>query len=419
MMPYMYLSGSKWSMTRRKKPGNPLRLLALVLLVAGAVYINQVVVPVTPPLFIPTPTPTRSPDSYLVEATEFVKQGKYDQAVAAYQEAIKSSPENVNLHLDLARLEILYGDYAKAMENVQNALLLNANNSLANAVKGWCLGRQGDYQAASASLTTAIEIDPGNALAYAYQAEIYALQIYEGKGDINTQEKAIAASRRALELGSGQLEVHRARGLVLEVTGNYKDAIAEFKKALAINDKIADLHVALGRNYKADEQVNLAFEEFNRAIALNPTNPQPYIEVALIYLSQGEYAKAAQNAEAAIQQKPNDALLYGYLGTILYRSQNYSAAVQPLRLATRGGSVDAGDAGLIQVDGLPLTGDTMAMYARYGLSLARTGECGEALQISQTLQQAFPTDETNLYNANEMVNICGNIPQTPTPESTP
>jgi tetratricopeptide (TPR) repeat protein len=415
----MYLSGSKWSMTRRKKPGNPLRLLALVLLVAGAVYVNQVVVPVTPPLFIPTSTPTRSPDSYLVEAIEFVKQGKYNQAVGAYQEAIKSSPQNVNIHLDLARLEILYGDYAKAMENVQNALLLNANNSLANAVKGWAMGRQGDYQAASAALTTAVEIDPGNALAYAYQAEIYALQIIDGKGDLNTQDRAIAASRRALELGSGQLEVHRARGLVLEVTGNYKDAIDEFKKALAINDKIADLHVALGRNYKADEQVNLAFEEFNRAIALNPTDPQPYIEVALIYLSQGEYAKAAQNAEAAIQQKPNDALLYGYLGTILYRSQNYSAAVQPLRLATRGGSIDGGDAGMVQVDGLPLDGDTMAMYARYGLSLARTGECGEALQISQTLQQAFPTDETNLFNAGEMVTICSGVSETPTPESTP
>jgi tetratricopeptide (TPR) repeat protein len=415
----MYLSGSKWSMTRRKKRGNPFRIIVLVALIAGAIYVNQFIVPVTPPLFVPTPTPTRSPDSFVLEAQDFVNQGKYDQAVASYEQAIKSAPQNVNLYLDLARLEILYGDYEPAMENIQNALLLNANNSLANAVKGWALGRMGDFPASAAALSTALEIDPGNALAYAYQAEILAQQIIAGKGDLNSQDKAIAASRRALELGTGQLEVHRARGLVLEVTGNYKDAIDEFKKALTINDKLSDLHVALGRNYKADQQIDSAFEEFNRAIALNPTDPQPYIEVALIYLNQGDYAKAAQNAEAAIQQKSDDPLLYGYLGTILYRSQNYTAAVQPLRLATRGGSVDNGAGQLVQVQGLALDGDTLAMYARYGLSLARTGNCGEALQISQTLMQAFPDDETNLFNAGEMVNICSGISPTPTPASTP
>jgi Flp pilus assembly protein TadD len=415
----MYLSGSKWSMSRRKKRGNPLRILALVVLVAGAIYVNQFIVPVTPPFFIPTPTPTRSPDSYLVEAVDYVKQGKYQQAVTAYEQAVNSAPENVNIYLDLARLEVLYGDYDKAYENTQNALLLNSNHSLANAVKGWILGLKGDYPAAIAALGTAIEIDPGNALAYAYQAEILAQQLTEGKGDLTTQDKAIEASRKAMELGSGLLEVHRARGLVLEVTGNYKDAIAEFEKALTLNDKLADLHQALGRNYKADEQIPKAFEEFNRAIALNPTDPQPYIETALIYLSSGEYAKAAQMAESAIQQNPSDPLLHGYLGTILFRTQNYSAAVQPLRLATRGGATEAGDGTAVQVEGMPLDGDTMSLFARYGLSLAHTDQCGEALEISQTLFKTFPNDETNIYNASEIVNICSGITETATPEATP
>ena len=45
--------------------------------------------------------------------------------------------------------------------------------------------------------------------------------------------------------------MHRARGLVLEVTGNYEEAIAEFEAAVAMNENLADLHMALGRNYKA------------------------------------------------------------------------------------------------------------------------------------------------------------------------
>jgi tetratricopeptide (TPR) repeat protein len=413
----MYLSGSKWSMTRRKKPGSPLRIAVLVILVAGAIYVNQFVVPVTPPLFIPTPTPTRSPDSFVKEATDFINQGKYQQAVASYEEAIKADPTNVNLNLDLARLEILYGDYDKALEKVDNALLLNSNNSLANAVKGWALGRKGDYVGASSALQTAIEIDPGNALAYAYQAEILAQQMSEGKGDLTTQDKAIEASRKAVDLGGNMMEVHRARGLVLEVTGNYKEAINEFQAALQVNDRIADLHMALGRNYKADGQISKAFEEFSKAISLKPTDPQPYVETALIYLMNGDFSKAAQYANQAIQQDPSNPLLYGYLGTILYRSQDYENSVQPLRLATRGGAAENGSQ-LVQVQGLPLDADTAAMYARYGLALAHTGNCGEALQISQTILQAFPNDETNTYNANEMVNICEGVSGTATPAVT-
>jgi hypothetical protein len=67
----------------------------------------------------------------------------------------------------------------------------------------------------------------------------------------------------------------------------------------------------------------------------------------------------------------------------------------------------------------------MYMYARYGIALAHIAQCGEALQISQTLLQAFPEDENNLINAQEMINVCeeaANGPAatpTPNPEDTP
>ena len=48
-------------MNRRRKPFNPWRILLLLILIGAALYVNQVVVPATPPLFIPTPTPTLPP----------------------------------------------------------------------------------------------------------------------------------------------------------------------------------------------------------------------------------------------------------------------------------------------------------------------------------------------------------------------
>ena len=68
----MYLRGSKLSMTRRRRRFNVLRILMWVLLIGAMVYVNQVIVPTTGPLFIPTPTPTRSPESYVADAQGLV-----------------------------------------------------------------------------------------------------------------------------------------------------------------------------------------------------------------------------------------------------------------------------------------------------------------------------------------------------------
>jgi hypothetical protein len=53
---------------KRRRPSSPWRILLLVILIGTGMYVNQVVVPATPPLFIPTATPTRSPESFINEA---------------------------------------------------------------------------------------------------------------------------------------------------------------------------------------------------------------------------------------------------------------------------------------------------------------------------------------------------------------
>ena len=73
----MYLRGSKWNMTRkRRKRSNPLRVFILVVLIAAMIYVNRVVIPNTPPLFVPTPTPTRSPESFVNQAESLYRHIK-------------------------------------------------------------------------------------------------------------------------------------------------------------------------------------------------------------------------------------------------------------------------------------------------------------------------------------------------------
>jgi tetratricopeptide (TPR) repeat protein len=413
----MYLKGSRMSMSRRRKRSSPLRVLVLLVLVGGALYINQVVVPATPPLFIPTATPTRSPDFYIQDAEKLIQDGKITQAIEAYKEAVKANPNNPNIYVTLARWEVLYGQYDDAMENIQNALLLSPNHALAHAVRGWILGKQGEALEAEGEFKTALDADPNSALTYAFWAETLKDKIDAGDEDLNTRKLASDYSRKAVDLDNSLLEVRRARGLVLEVTGNYEEAVQEFQAAAKINDKLADLHIALGRNYKALGQYDQAVVELNEAITQRPDDAEPYAELARTYLTVGEFTKGAQLAEQAVEKDPTDPYTQGLLGTLYYKNQDFNLAIKALRLAVNGGLTDTG----AKVEGIPLdkTISSLNLYVRYGLALANVGQCGEALQVAQKIMQTVPDDEDNMYNAQVMIDTCKQQADSPSATATP
>jgi len=159
----MYMRGRKWNMRQPRRFPNLWRLLVLGLIAAFLYYVNQVVQPLSPSLFLPSPTPTLSPEVYISEAENLAAQGKYTQAIAEYQKAIKTDPQNPANYISSARLNAFSGNYAQAISDASNALLLAPNSSQAEAIKGFALGFSGEYLSAESSLKRAIELDPSNA----------------------------------------------------------------------------------------------------------------------------------------------------------------------------------------------------------------------------------------------------------------
>jgi len=394
----MYLRGSKWTMTRRTRRPSFFRIALLIAVIVLLLYINQVVVPATPPLFIPTPTPTRSPEAFLTEADELYRSGKINLAIESYKSAIDVDPTNVTTFITLARLQVFAGQYDEAIKNTQNALLKNPNNSLAHAVQGWALGFQGKYGEAEIALRKALELDANNALAHAYYAEILINQ-----NDFELVEKASEESRIARDLDNSLLEVHRARGIVLLNTNNVDEAIEEFKAALSINKNIADIHLYLGVAYKAQGEYSLAEESLLAAYALNPQDTVALTEIARAYFADGRYRQAAQYAEEAVKVEPENATLHGSLGIMHYKNEEYNKAIPELELAVRGGTTADG----VAVEGLPLAyGRVAEFYWYYGFALARTNQCDDAVPVFQALLSNLQNDEIAIFNANAGLELC-------------
>lgn len=403
-------------MTRRTRRAPLWRIVLLLVSIGVLLYINQVVVPVTPPMFIPTPTPTRSPESYVTQAQEYYQAGKLTLATDAYQDAIRADPANPSNYVALARLQVFAGQYDEAVTNAQNALLKNPNNPLAHAVLGWALGFQEKYGEAEVEIKKALALDPNNALARAYYAEILINQ-----GDYELYDKAAEESKRARDLDPTLLEAHRARGIVLLNTQNLAEAVVEFQAALAINKNIADLHLYMGITYKALGDYDLAQESLLAAYALNPKDTVALTELSRAFFADGRYAQAAQYAEEAVRVNPADARLHGNLGIVYYKNAEYDKAIQSLGMAVRGGLTADGQA----VEGIPLDyGRVEEYYWYYGFALARSNRCAEAVPIFQALLTGVPNDEIAVYNATEGLAVCQQslgspAPPTSEPTATP
>jgi tetratricopeptide (TPR) repeat protein len=415
----MYLKGSKWSMNRRRTRPNWFRIILLSLLVLGGAYVNRYVIPNQPQLGVPTPTPTRAPESVVTEAEGYFKQGKLSPAIDSYKQAIASSPDNPAVYVALARTQVFAGQYKDAQESAESAILLNNNNSNAHAVRAWALDFQDDILGAEASIKRALELDPNNALAHAYYAEILVDSANSGTGAIGAIEKAIEESKVAIALAPDALETHRARGYVYENTGNYEEAIREYEAAIAVNANIADLHLRLGTNYSRLSINDKAIEEFTRANALNPDDPKPDYYISLTYANIGEYAKAMQYAESAVTNNPASANLHGNLGVLYYKNSYWNEAIVELGYVVNGGVAKDGSK-VESVNLVPNDSRTAGYYATYGLALSRLNKCGDALQVARTILERIPADEIAVENANAIISRCQqNLSGTSEPLPTP
>ena len=402
-------------MNRRRTRPSWFRIIILCLLVLGGAYINRFILPNQPQFGVPSPTPTRAPESFITEAEEYFRKGKLVAAIAAYQQAISSDPENPAVYVALARVQVWAGQYPQAQRSAEDALLLNPDNSMAHAVRAWALDFQGDFSGAEESITRALELDNQNALAYAYHVEILVDSYYNGTGAVDAIEKAAEASKIALTIAPDLLEAHRARAYIHEAVGEYEDAIREYEAALAINGNIALLHLSLGINYRKLEFYDKAIEEFTNANTLNPDDPNPDLYLSRTYATIGKYAQAMQYAETAVENSPADADLRGNLGVMYYYNAFYDKAIAELGYAVNGGFTKDGS----QVEAISLSPNILRSaeyYYTYGRALSRTSKCSEALKISQLIFERVPEDVGAVENANAIISQCQqNLEQTPTP----
>lgn len=385
------------------------------------------------PAFQPTPTPTRMPASYLLEAEAYFSAGKLDDssnnitptpmiagvptptpsptdpdatpitptpipeindAIEAYRAAIEIDPNNLEAVIQLARIQayssnMLPNDPAKlkrlqeAVQTARQAVAIDDSSSMAHATLAFTLDwyafnslvdAEDSHTAlaeANSEAVRAYQLDKNNALALAYYAEILT--------DQQKWSQALQYAEQAEMLAPDEMETHRVLAYVNETVGNYAEAIDQYRQAAEIVPNMTFLYLRIGQNYREGiKNPDLALEYFDRAATINEQlgvpNALPYIEIAKTYTQEGQFFAAAVNAERALSLDNANATTYAQLGEIYIRARNYEGAVPLLQCAIDGCTADENlelNEQEVSVEPLVLSNTTAAYYfTEYGTVLA-------------------------------------------------
>jgi tetratricopeptide (TPR) repeat protein len=454
----------------QRRSSNLYRLFALaIFILAGAWIITRLTKGEIRNPFDPTPTSTRTINSWVMEGEASFNAGDLPAAITAYQEAVQVDPNNAAVLAELARIQayssrLLPNDtdrlarLTEALQSADHAKVLAPDDSHVLAIRAFVLDwnadpnldalRTGGKTAArliieaDQEVLRAISADSQNPLALAFYAEIL---IDEQKW---TQAEPNILS--ALQLGPQVMDVHRVYAYYLESIRFYRQAIEEYQQALAINPNLTFLYISIGHNYRTlalntspgSQQMDLynqALESYAKAVRLNDhlkiLDPSPYLAIAKTYAQMGQFFAAALNAQKAVSLDPTNADLYGQLGNIYKRGRNYETSIYALQCAVDGctpagsclarNGCPAGDAGVTVIP-LQLSPRSATYYLDYGSVLAAFSPqnpryCDAAVRVLTQLIHTYPDDQVIVRNAADGLSICANVTaaQTPTPSPVP
>lgn len=448
----MYLEGKEPLFRKRRHKSNIYHVLILVVLIVFfATLLTGLVKGDVDPLFMPTPTPTRSTHSFLVEGQTHFAAGNLDSAIAALKEATDLDPEDPEILTELARIQtyssnLLTTDAERqarldeALASIDQAKALAPDSSEVLAVRAFVLDWRSNpllvdeetsedlLNEAEAEALMALQLDSTNALALAYYAEILVDQM--------NWDQAQQYIQQAVARDPDLMDVHRIQAYTYETLGEYNLAIREYQKAIEIMPNYTYLYIAVGRIYRYLQLYDQALDNFAKAANLNAQlgikDPIPYLAIANTYAQDGEFFAAALNVKQALDFDPSNPDVYGQLGVVYHKSRNYEGAIPAFECAIEGCDAEQSCEvrqcnpevdPMVSVEGLPLTGSTVVYYFTYGSVLSglhRAGDdkCEKAMWVFEQLRSQYADEPTVMGIVRSGEEICLYTEETTTEEPT-
>jgi tetratricopeptide (TPR) repeat protein len=220
-------------------------------------------------------------------------QGKLEEAIQNYREALRIDPANAEAHNNLGVALRERDELEDAIQHYREALRINpayaeAHFNLANA-----LVKQGELEEAIGHFRQALRINPVDAKAHYNLGTVLAR-----KGVL---EEAIQHFRQALQSDPAYAAAHYNLGTALAIRGELEGAIDHFRQALNLNPSSSEIHFGLGNVLASRGDLEEAVVHFGHALCLQPDFAEAHESLGRALVRQGKRDEAVQHYQAALR----------------------------------------------------------------------------------------------------------------------
>lgn len=255
-------------------------------------------------------------------------QGKHDEAIDSYKQAIAIAPEQISVWNNLGNLcmKIMRND--EAMLAFQKALQHNPKDPVAWNGLGTVYYQIGYLDDSITAYRKAIEYAPAFADSWTGLGDACA-SIGRDKDAINAYQKAIKLDKHLATPWLHLAEIY-CKG------GRNKDAIKTYQRALLVDPNNHQMWNALGLVFMKVNSFEEAGRAFLKAGELDPGYGWAYCNLALAYANQDKYQEAIEACRKSVDvfTENNDKVIALDRLANFYRAINdYDNAIQAFQMA--------------------------------------------------------------------------------------
>ncbi|MBD3210091.1 AAA family ATPase [Candidatus Micrarchaeota archaeon] len=305
----------------------------------------------------------------------------------------KSNPTDAKTYYQMGNEYYEKGDYDKAIENYNMAILLNPVFSEAYFNRALSYYQLKNFDKSISDYTKSMELDPQNPI------------IYNNRGDAFYRKQdfqsAVKDYDKAISLNPNYLKAYYNRGLSYASIEEYEKAVEDFSKVLKLKPDFAEAYHLRGLAYEYAGSLSNAVNDYEKALELNPelAEAKTHLESAKAKKDQEGKGGGKEGAAADIQMltKP-DMNFEDVAGMDKMKEEIREAVVYPMtnpELARKYGKLGGGG---ILMYGPPGCGKTFIVKAA-------AGECGAGFinaKLSDLLDMYVGNTEKNIHKVFEL-----------------
>ncbi len=195
----------------------------------------------------------------------------YDRAIQHFSAAIRrKSTSEAYMHRGVAWHAM--GKYDTAIADFDEAIRRDASNSAAYINRGDTWHKKGEITKAIDDYGKAAELKPDDAQAYHHRSVLFT--------KISNVQKALADANKAIQLAPENSALYNSRGVIYREQKDYQKAIKDYSEAIRLAPRFAAAYANRGFAWKQLQKYHVALADYKKAIEISPNSAETLNDVA-------------------------------------------------------------------------------------------------------------------------------------------